>query len=325
MILMQDYHISPDEAHSMFLLSIHRFLLAASIASLLIAFILNLILTKRAVQPISEMTRLIGQIAHGNYNGRIHTNRHDEVGNLAQAFNHLIESLQRTEQLRYTMVVDMAHELRTPLSNLRGYLEGIQDGVIAYSPRTISILSKEVQRLIDLVENLQRLTRADAAKGHLSYSSINISNLLDELMPLFRPKLESKHLKYRQTITADANRVFADRHLLIQILSNLLDNAIRYTPMNGWIALNTSSDSDMVYFNISNICQNLSEDDLQKLTERFYRPEKSRSRDSGGAGIGLSIVKQLVEAHQGRLKSRLITEGIEFCFGLPHQPVVLPS
>ena len=320
--LMQDYHISPDDAHNMFVISVHRYLFVATLIALALVAVLGIILTRYVLKPVRDMNRVVQEMARGDYSSRVQSTQHDEVGQLAMAFNHLADQLVRVEQLRDDMVVDVAHELRTPLTNLRGYLEAMQDKVVTPSPEAFELLRNEVHRLIDLVESLQRMTQANASKGHLNYSAINIETLVIETRSLYRQRLDERELQLQTTISDNLPAVNADRNMLLQILSNMFDNATRYTPTGGWIKLDIKHTSDSIRFSLSNKSEPIDQAELPLLSERFYRTEQSRSRESGGAGIGLAIVKQLIEAHQGKFDIKSLQDGISIDFSLPARPTV---
>jgi len=241
----------------------------------------------------------------------------DEVGRLGTTFNRMTDSLQQVEELRRNMVVDVAHELRTPLTNVRGYLEAMQDGVVPASDKTFTLLQKEVFRLINLVEDLQRLTRADAARGHIELREISASDILDQITALYTPQLNEKHIRLNREIADDAQQVIADPDKLLQILSNLMQNACQYTPEGGCVQITVERTGKQVRISMENSGEPIPEQDLCLLFERFYRPDKSRSRDSGGAGIGLAIVRQLVEAHNGEVGVENSSGGVRVWFALP--------
>ena len=316
-VLMEQYHISPTESHGMFVTSVHRYLIGASILAVVVAIGLSFLLTRRVLRPLSEISVVIGKLAAGDYGTRVKSCGNDEVGRLGSNFNQMADSLQRLEELRRNMVVDVAHELRTPLTNVRGYLEAMQDGVVPASDHTFQLLHKEVFRLIHLVEDLQRLTRADAAKGHLALEEIPLSEVMDQITALYAPQVIEKRISLERDIADDVQRVSADPDKLLQILSNLVQNACHYTPEDGCVQIRAERIDKQIRITVENSGIQIPEQDLSRLFERFYRPDKSRSRDSGGAGIGLAIVKQLVEAHQGEVGLENSSTGVRVWFTLP--------
>ncbi len=297
--LMAEFNISPDESHQMFLDAVHRYMIHASLAALTLAVILSFLLMRRALRPLSQMADVTRRIAAGDYDARVDIVANDEVGRLGVAFNRMADSLERVEKLRKTMVGDIAHELRTPLTNIRGYIEGLSDGVVPPSRETHAILEREILRLVQLVEDLNRLTKADAARAYLRRETVSLARLVEQVITLDRPAFDARGI----TVATDFNpadlSVSADRDKLLQVLRNLIQNAWQYTPAGGAFRVSVERCTDGVRASFVSTGVELAADDLPLIFERFYRGEKSRSRESGGAGIGLAIVKQLIEAHGG--------------------------
>lgn len=301
MALMNRYDVSPTDIHHMFLTAIHYYLVWACLAALVLAFILSYLLTRRVLRPLSQMSAITRQVAAGNFSTRVEITSRDEIGQLGIAFNRMADSLARVEQLRKTMVADVAHELRTPLTNLRGYLEALNDEVLPPSRTTFQMLQQEILRLVHLVENLQQLAKADAAKAYLSREEIFLAEEITRLLELYRPNFEAKTISVETKFAAEAGRVTADRDKLLQAIRNLIENAVKYTPPEGRFVLATERLSEGTRVVFTNSGPGISETDLPFIFERFFRADRSRSREAGGAGIGLAIVKELIEAHGGRV------------------------
>jgi two-component system sensor histidine kinase BaeS len=301
MALMRKYEISPTEIHRMFLTSIHDSLLLVSLAAIVVAVILSYVLTRRVLQPLSQMAAVTRDIAAGNFKARIEVRTHDEVGQLGLSFNRMADSLERIEQLRKNMVADVAHELRTPLTNLRGYLEAVNDQVIAPSPETLKLLEKETLRLVRLVGNLQQLARAEAARQHLDLETLHLSEQIGDLLPLYLPAIQDKEITLVTEFLEDADTVQADRDKFLQAVSNLLDNCTKYTPHKGSVSISCRRLPQGIEVRFCNSGPTIPVDDLPFIFERFFRIDRSRSRDAGGAGIGLAITKELIEAHGGQV------------------------
>ncbi len=315
--LMERYHISPTDTHRMFLASVHRYLVAASIVAVIAAIGMSYLLTRRVLRPLSEMSAVITTLAAGDYSARVRLFDNDEIGRLGMTFNQMAGSLQRLEALRHNMVVDVAHELRTPLTNIRGYLEAMQDSVVSVSGETIELLHQEVLRLIHLVEDLQRLARADAAKGHLDHVDVDLGRLVEQVTRLYEPQSREKQISFEHAVCATARKVMGDPDKLLQVISNLVQNACQYTRSGGRVRIFTESVAAGVRLTVENSGEPIPETELALMFERFYRPDKSRSRDSGGAGIGLAIVKQLVDAHRGQVGAQNSGKGVRVWFTLP--------
>ncbi len=300
MALMKKYDVSPTDIHQMFLTSIHYYLIWASLAALAVAFLLSFLLTRRVLKPLSQMSNITKDIAAGDFHARVDVVTHDEVGQLGLAFNRMADSLEGIEQLRKNMVSDVAHELRTPLTNLRGYLEALNDKVIEPSPETLKMLQEENLRLVHLVDSLQQLARADAARAYLKREKLDPTAELKQLLALYQSGFLEKNITVT-THLAEGLIVSADRDKLLQALRNLLENSYKYTPENGLVEITSCRKNKEIEIRFSNSGPGIDEADLPFIFERFFRAERSRSRDAGGAGIGLSITKELVEAHGGRV------------------------
>ena len=302
MALMEKYEISPTEIHQMFLTSIHDSLLWVSLAAIVVAAALSFQLTRRVLKPLSEMTRVSRDIASGNFKGRVQVTTNDEVGDLGRSFNRMAESLANIEQLRKNMVSDVAHELRTPLTNLRGYLEALIDRVIEPSPETLRLLEKETLRLVRLVDSLQQLARADAAWHHLVRESLSVSEQIDDLVALYRTDFQERGIVLTTNFLPEADIAFADRDKFLQAVRNLLDNCAKFTPQGGTVSIATRAiPSREIEVRFCNSGPTIAAADLPLIFERFFRSDRSRSRDAGGAGLGLAITKELIEAHGGRV------------------------
>jgi two-component system sensor histidine kinase BaeS len=263
------------------------------------------------------MLAITKRISLGDYTTRVPVTSRDEVGQLATAFNRMGESLQQIEHLRKMMVVDVAHELRTPLTNIKGYLEALTDGVVPPNQATFALLQEETERLVRLVEDILRLAKADAARKHLVQRPVFLAEAIaKELRPLAR-QFESKAISVDNRMAGSDWTVQADPDMLAQILRNLLENASQHTPAGGFVRVSAEPFSDHLKVICANTRADIERKDLAFIFERFYRAEKSRSRDHGGAGIGLAIVKELVEAHGGSVSAELVNDEIRIAFTLP--------
>jgi len=317
MALMHKYDVSPTDIHQMFLTSVHRYLLWASIAALALAFIISFFLTRRVLRPLSQMFTIIGEMSGGNFSKRVATESQDEVGQLGTAFNQMANHLEKVEQLRKTMVADVAHELRTPLTNLRGYLEALNDRVIPPSEELFQMLQQEILRLVTLVENLQQLAKADAAKAFLKQEELFLPELIEQMLAIYQPNLKAKNITVETQFNPKAGQVVADRDKLLQAIRNLIENACKYTPQDGKVTLAVESLPKEVRVAFSNTGPGISKTDLPFIFERFFRTDRSRSREAGGAGIGLAIVKELIEAHGGRVGAESSASETRIWFTLP--------
>jgi signal transduction histidine kinase len=301
MTLMKQYDISPTDANQMFLAAVHRYLIWASGCALACAVIFSFVLTRKLLRPLSRMTVITRQIAAGDYTARVRLESNDEVGQLARAFNRMADNLQRIEHVRRTMVSDVAHELRTPLTNMRGYLEALRDGVVTPSQELFELLHEETLRLVTLVEDLLLLAKAEAAQATLRQQKVRLQELIDHTLELFQTQIMAKGITLNTQFASSADTVEADPDKLSQAVSNLLHNAWQYTFPGGHITVTTQRVPGGIKLMVANTGESIHQDDLPFIFERFYRGEKSRSRQHGGSGIGLAIVKEVIEAHGGQV------------------------
>ena len=316
--LMEKYHISPEPAHEMFVSSIHRYLIWASLGAIILAVLLSYFMTRKALSPLTRMNAITGEIASGNFNARVPVTTKDEVGQLALAFNRMAEGLDRLEKLRRSLMIDVAHELRTPLTNIRGYLEALSDGVLPPTQKNVDLLQNETMRLAELVEDVLQLARSDTARARLSPEPTNLGEMIKSVsQTVFSAVSDKKQLSVKFDLGPNSVILPIDRKQMHRVVRNLADNAARYTPENGEVEIHLTEENGTVRVNFANSAVDLSPEDIPFLFERFYRSEKSRSRLHGGAGIGLSIVKELVEAHGGIVGSDLCDGTISIWFELP--------
>lgn len=315
--LMEKYHVSPGPAHEMFVSAIHRYILWAFLAAVLLAVALSFILMRRVLAPLARMTRLSRDIADGNFSARVPDAGKDEIGQLARAFNHMAKNLEKLEQLRRNLMIDVAHELRTPLTNMRGYLEALNDRVLAPTEQTLALLQNETLRLASLVEDVLQLARADAARGTLAPQPLDARAAISEALKPFSHIFAKQKISVNLQQKGEHSVIQADPAAVARILRNLFDNAARYTPAGAQVTISVTSLAEGICIDISNPGAGLSAEDMPFLFERFYRGEKSRSRQHGGAGIGLAIVKELVDAHGGTASAHLHEERLHIRIILP--------
>jgi len=297
--------------------AIHQHMFWGVFVALTFTLLFTYLLTSWVLHPLLQITAITKKVADGNYSERVNVVSRYEGGQLADAFNHMAENLETIELLRKNMVADISHELRTPLTNLRGYMEGLSDSVIPPTRETFQMLEQEVLRLVNLVEDLQQLARADAAKAFLDYQELSLHELLRQIMDLYRPNFQEKEIDVQWQLEPGSDRVTADRDKLLQAIRNLVDNAWKYTPQRGSVTISAQCSADGIKTVFTNSGAMIAEKDIPYLFERFFRADRSRSRDAGGAGIGLAIVKELIEAHGGTVGAESDEHGTRVWFNLP--------
>jgi signal transduction histidine kinase len=316
--LTERFHVSPLDAHGRFLEAVHQHMFWGVFAALTFTLLFTYLLTSWVLRPLLQITAITKKVADGNYSERVNVVSRYEGGQLADAFNHMAENLETIERLRKNMVADISHELRTPLTNLRGYMEGLSDSVIPPTRETFQMLEQEVLRLVNLVEDLQQLARADAAKAFLDCRELSLHELLGQIMDLYRPNFQEKEIDVQWQLDPESDLVTADRDKLLQAIRNLADNACKYTPHRGTVTISTQRAAKAIKTVFANSSAAIAADDIPYLFERFFRADRSRSRDAGGAGIGLAIVKELIEAHGGTVGAESNDSGTRVWFTLPH-------
>jgi signal transduction histidine kinase len=246
------------------------------------------------------MTAMAERIAAGDYAARIRIPDRDEIGALASSLNRMGEALQRLENLRKDLVANVAHELRTPLATLRGYLEAVQDGVVTPAPETITLLHEEVIRLVRLVDALHQLSSFDARAPGRPVEALDAGQIASDAVRRHTGTFASRGVTMGLRVTAK-NPASGDADLVAQALNNLLDNALKHTPEGGSVEVAVTDAGPAVRIAVRNTGSAIADDDLPYIFERFFRGEKSRTRDHGGAGIGLAIVKEVAASHHGQV------------------------
>lgn len=317
MTLMEKHDVAPTTAHQMFVDSVHRYLIGASVAAMIIAGVVSFLLTRKILGPLTRITGTINAMASGSLTARVTSSSNDELGDLARAFNQMADNIRRLEDLRYNMLIDVAHELRTPLTNISGYLEGIRDGVVEPEEKTLALMQKEVSRLATLVEDVLDLARADAADVDLEKHEIALEDVIKDSIARHEREFMTKSLEVDLRIDDEVDIVRADREKLLWIFANLLENARQYAPAGSRVGISAYRQAGEIKISVSNTSEGIACKDLSLIFERFYRGEKSRSRKEGGAGIGLAIVKKLVEAHGGRVGAERENDITTVWFALP--------
>lgn len=319
--MMRGIMFPPGSAEQDFLDAVNRSLWTAGVIAGGAAIVIGLIITRQIVSPLQRLTRAAQRIAAGDLKQRVAAESRDETGQLAASFNTMAEALARNEEVRRNMVADIAHELRTPLSILQGNLEAMRDGVISPTPEQLDSLHHETQSLARLVDDLSTLSLAEAGQLKLRIEVTSISHTIGQVVSSLEAQARQTGVSLETSLADDLPTVMADPGRIAQVLRNLLSNALRHTPERGRITvtarLSPQSKSE-VLVTVADTGQGIPPDALPHIFERFYRVDRSRARSTGGAGIGLTIVRQLVEAHGGRVGAESATgKGSTFYFTLP--------
>jgi len=297
-------------------------LAVAAIAATMTSLATSLFVARRITVPLQLMTQASERISAGHYAERIEVapvHATDELGQLASSINALAVALEQTERRRLEVIGNVAHELRTPIATLEGYLEGLLDGVIEPTPQTWAMLHSEAGRLRRLVDDLQELSRAEARQIPLSPQPVAPQRLVQDALEPLEGQFAEKGLELEVHVPEGLPPVMADPTRAVQILTNLLVNALRYTPTPGKVELAISREEDTVAFRVTDTGVGLTQEQLAHIFERFYRVDKSRARAFGGSGIGLTIAQSLAQAMRGGIRgeSAGLGRGSSFTLTLP--------
>ncbi len=314
--LMREAGEPAATARAMFEESVVPVFIVAAVIAVVVSLVLASLLALRLARPLNDMAQAARRIAHGEYHARVRRAGPEEVTSLADSFNQMAESLQEQERLRREFIVNAAHELSTPLTNLQGYLEALRDGVIAPSTEQFQSLHEEVDRLVRLSQSINTLAQENGTRIGRVLETIDLVPAVRSAVELARPSFEGKAIRV-QLHVPERLPALAQPDQLAQVLANLLQNASRYTPEGGLVTIAAEARRSDVLVSVSNTGDSIPQQDLPHLFERFYRVEKSRDRARGGAGIGLAIVKQLVEATGGRVGAESQAGVTRFWFSLP--------
>lgn len=302
-----------------FISSVNHSTWLAGVIAAVVALLLGSVLFFQIVSPIRKLTSAAQKIAAGDLNQRIPTRSQDEIGTLAVSFNQMADSLAQHEELRRNLIADVAHELRTPLTIIQGNLEAMLDGILPTSPEEIATLRDEAAMLTRLVADLRLLSLAESGQLKLERAKINVVELITRAVEPFRLQAQSSEVHLNLDLASNLPQIEVDVDRMTQVIRNLLGNALRHTPAGGRVTVACQSDKPHeLSVIVSDTGEGIPPDDLPYIFDRFYRADKSRSRASGGSGIGLAIVKQLVEAHGGKVwVESQPGRGATFAFTLP--------
>ncbi len=276
-------------------------LLISAFAALAAAIVVSLFVSRRVVEPLQELTIVSGRLARGYFRERTSIRSDDELAVLSQSVNQLAETLEQTEQRRLGLITDVAHELRTPLTTIEGYMEGLMDEVIKPEPKLFALIHHEAIRLKWMIEEMALLSRAEAGQLRVEPRPISIEPLIRQMLDQFQPQVTAQGLLLETSIAPHLPEVNADPDRIEQILINLIANALQYTPNGGRVIVMAYADEGMLHIGVRDSGVGIPAEHLPHIFERFYRVDKSRARQSGGAGIGLTIARHLVYAHGGEI------------------------
>ena len=282
------------------------------------ALILGLVLSRYLTRPIRELTAATRAVADGDLEQVVPVRSEDELGELAESFNRMNQELARSQNVRRQMTADIAHELRTPLSVILGHADGIHDGVLPLSVETVDIIRDEATRLERLIDDLRTLSLSDAGELSLDKETLSPQKLLNDVRQLFNPRALKQNVTLNVVADENIPNIHADHARMLQVLGNLIENALRYTPQNGSITLSAQQTDGNIQLSVRDSGEGLPSEQAAHIFDRFYRVDPSRQRESGGSGLGLAISKSIVESHGGKIWAESKEgEGLKVFISLP--------
>jgi signal transduction histidine kinase len=307
------YNYSDDDVS--LIITINKVLINITIGSLLLAIGIGVYMARRLSLPLTEVLKATKKIAKGEFGTRIDMNsKTKEIHDLMVSVNDMAGHLHKLEQMKRRLTSDVAHELRTPLANLQSQAEAMIDGYLEPDKKRLQSFYAEIERLNTLINDLQKLTDIDDESIKLNKEFFSVESFLANIVCFFQLDLERKHLTLSVACPTDL-QVHADKVRVHQILVNIVSNAVKYSPEHGIIHIRACPKSQKIEFCVEDNGCGISEEDLPFIFERFYRADKSRTRNTGGSGIGLAITKALVEAHGGRIHAQsAINQGTSLTF-----------
>ena len=304
--------------------ALNRSLLFSGLAAGAAGILLVSLVSRQALTPIVTLTAAARRLGRGDLKQRVRSDGSGEVGELARTFNSMASDLERAEEQRKTMVSDVAHELRTPLTNIQGYLEAMQDGLVEPGPEAISTVHAQVLHLAHLVEDLRLIASAEAGTLSLDRNPESIEELVRTTVEGFRARADTSRVALALQLTPGFTPLDVDRTRITQVIGILLDNALTHTAEGGNISVSIDAKpaNGDVRVSVEDSGEGMAPEVLGQVFERFYRADTSRARSTGGAGLGLTIARRLVEAHGGTIRATS-TPGVgsRFEFDLPASPI----
>lgn len=296
-----------------------RMFLVSTVIVLIIAFVIIYFFTSKMVRPLKQMLRATSSFAAGDFSVRVPVTTEDEIGQLATAFNDMASTLSITENSRRSFVANVSHELKTPMTTIGGFVDGILDGTIPPENQNhyLKIVSAEVKRLTRLVHSMLDSARIEAGEWKLEKHVFDISELVRQTIFSFEQSVEEKELSLKG-LEIDKIMVYADEDLMHQVVYNILENAVKFVDIGGEISVFYEEKDGKIYTTIRNTGDGLTKEESAQIFDRFYKSDRSRTGQRGGVGLGLHIVKTVIQYHEGEVYANSIEgEYTEFTFGVP--------
>jgi signal transduction histidine kinase len=322
MLIVGTLYIIPNESDPFsvtnLMKAINFFLLTGGLLAIVMATVITFIIARRISQPIQALNLAVTKLGKGDFSQRVQIKDRSEIGELSNTFNKMADSLEHLENLRRQITTDVAHELRTPVSNIRGQLEAIQDKLLKPDPKSIGSLHEETMLLSRLIDDLQDLTLVESGKLNMIKQPEDVKAIIFQAFDVMQSRAQSSGLSIKMDVPEELPLCMIDQHRISQVLKNLIANAIIHTPKGGTITVSARKLDNWIEISVTDTGHGISQEDLPNIFERFYRADKSRTRETGGTGLGLTITRRLVEAHGGEINvDSEPGKGSRFYFTIP--------
>jgi signal transduction histidine kinase len=316
-VLLLPARDQPGAEEQIYVERTNRALLLGSAGAVVVAFALGLFLARRMTAPLQALTVAASRIAHGDLEQQVVVRSRDEIGQLGLAFNQMSQEIALQTQLRRQMTADVAHDLRTPLTTIAGYVEAFEEGALQPTPERLRLLSTEVTNLQQLVSDLRMLSQADAGELRLNLQPMPPAALVERAASAHRRRAEQSGIELHVAASTNGAHVNVDEARMARVFDNLVDNAVQHTPAGGRIVLAADAEGDSIVFRVRDSGKGIPAEDVAHVFDRFYRADKARGSD-GHSGLGLAIVRALVEAHGGSVRAASqLGQGTEMVAVLP--------
>ncbi len=308
--------LSPEETQ--FLTRTNQALLLGGIGAILVALLVGVILAQQLTQPLKELTDAAGKIAQGDLEQKVEVRSRDEIGQLAHSFNQMSQEVARANLMRRQMTADIAHDLRTPMTVISGYIEAMRDQILAPTPERLTLIYNEIEQLQRLVDDLRVLSQVDAGELPLNRQWLTPEYILERAAALYQDLAKNKGITLAVQTEGQLPQLYVDESRLLQVFGNLLSNSFRYTPAGGQITLSAALKGNVVRMAVSDTGSGIDPQDLPHIFDRLYRSDTSRETNHGESGLGLAIAKAFVEAHGGKIGAELkVDQGSTVWMELP--------
>ena len=298
---------------------IFKIFLMASISAIFLTSILIYVATSILSRPLKQMSNAAKSFGRGDFSVRVSYHSNDEIGELASSFNQMADSLAELEMTRSNFISNVSHELKTPMTTIGGFVDGILDGTISKDNQEyyLKLVSDEIKRLSRLVKSMLNIAKIDAGETKLNLACFDISDLIIKTLFNFETRIEEKKLDIKGLETLEKTFVYADEDLVHQVIYNLVDNAIKFCNIEGYLEFSVLKENGKAYIHVINSGNGLSRYEINHVFDRFYKTDKSRGLDKSGVGLGLNIVKSIIDMHHGEITVGSIQgQYTEFIFSL---------